>query len=527
LIKSDKKKGNMSEDLKKESVAVIDIGSSAIRMLIAEIDTKGSIRHLENLQKPIGFGRDVFASGTISTKTMRQAVEILKNYRVLMNDYGVKKYQAVATSAVRDALNRDSFIDQAFVRAGMDIELLEATEESRLELIAVETALAGKVALDQKRCLIVEAGSGSTEMIVLNAGGVEINRNFALGSMRLPEDTVLGSVDIQTLSRLIKRAVRRICAGEDRDCHFQDLGTFICLGGDMRKAAPLVGADLSNQTYAVLDKKEFTAYLKAISKKPAEEVAKENKMALDEAESYQSAILLYGAFLSETGAEEIIVPMMSIRDAILQEMAQMLSGYKRTDLSKQVLNSARHLGEKFGYDKAGAACVASLAIRMFDALQKDHGLGTRGRLLLEVAALLHGIGAYVAIAGYHKHSSYLIQASDLFGLRKSDKTIVSAVVRYHRKTAPKASHVDYMSLNRNDRAMVSKLAAILRVACALNESSQQLIKGLDIEAGDESYTIWVPADAGDLTLETEAVRRRGDLFLEVFGAPIFLKQKKT
>lgn len=517
----------MTENLNKESVAVIDIGSSAIRMLIAEIDAKGGIRYLENLQKPIAFGRDVFASGTISAKTMRQAIEILKNYRKLMNDYGVKKYQAVATSAVRDAVNRDSFIDQAFVRAGLDVELLEATEESRLELIAVETALAGKVVLDQKRCLIVEVGSGSAEMIVLNAGGVEINRNFALGSMRLPEDTVLGSVDTPTLARIIKRAVRRICAGEDRDCHFQDLGTFIGLGGDMRKVAQYVEADLSNQTYALLDKKIFINYVKAISKKSAEEIAKEHKMALDEAESYQSAILLYGAFLSETGAEEVIVPMMSIREAILQEMAQLFSGYKRTDLSKQVLNSARHLGEKFGYDKAVASNVASLAVKLFDGLTQDHGLGTRARLLLEVAALLHSIGTYVSSAGYHKHSSYLIHASDLFGLRKSDKTIVASVVRYHRKTAPKATHTDYMSLNRNDRAMVSKLAAILRIACALNESGQHLIKSLEIETGEESYTIWVSSDLGDLTLETEAVRRRGDLFLEVFGAPVFLKLKKA
>lgn len=516
----------MTENLQKESVAVIDIGSSAIRMLIAEIDVKGGIRHLENLQKPISFGRDVFASGHISTKTLRQAIEILKNYRMLMNDYGVKKYQAVATSAVRDAVNRDSFIDQAFVRAGLDVEVLEAPEESRLELIAVETALSGKLNLDQKRCLIIEVGSGGTEMLVLNQGGVEINRNFAVGSMRLPDDTVLGSVDAQALGRLIKRAVRQIAVGEDRDCHFQDLGTFIGLGGDMRQAAHQIEADLSNHTYAVLDKKAFTAYIKTISKKTAEEIAKESGVPLAEAEAYQAALFLYNAFLSETGAEEIIVPMMSIRDAILQEMAQMFSGYKRTDLSKQVLNSARHLGEKFGYDKNGAASVAALAVKLFDALVKDHGLGTRGRLLLEVASLLHGIGMYISIAGYHKHSNYLIQASDIFGLRKSDKTIVATVVRYHRKTLPRATHVDYMSLNRNDRAMVSKLAAIVRVACALNESGQQLIKHFELESGEEAYTIWVSSELGDLSLEVDAVRRRGDLFLEVFGAPISLKQKK-
>ena len=81
-------------------------------------------------------------------------------------------------------VNRDNFIDRAFVRTGIDIEVIEGPEENRLELIAVENALEGKVKLDKRNCLIIEVGSGSAEMMILNKGQVEFIRTLSIGSLR-------------------------------------------------------------------------------------------------------------------------------------------------------------------------------------------------------------------------------------------------------------------------------------------------------------------------------------------------------
>ena len=147
-----------------ETIAVIEVGSSAIRMVIAEVGPKLAIRPLENLQKPVSFGKDVFTTGRLSHASIRQGIEILDNFTSVMESYGAKRVQAIATSAVREAANRDNFIDQVFVRTGIDVEVIEGAEENRLELIAVETALAGRFDFDKKNCLIIEVGTGSTEI---------------------------------------------------------------------------------------------------------------------------------------------------------------------------------------------------------------------------------------------------------------------------------------------------------------------------------------------------------------------------
>ena len=145
-------------------------------------------------------------------------------------------------------------------------------------------------------------------------------------------------------------------------------------------------------------------------------------------------------------------------------------------------------------------------------------------MLLEVSALLHDFGIFVSPVAHHKHSGYLVDAAEIFGLRKSDKDIVSQVVRYHRRSIPRATHVLYMSLPKTDRAVVSKLAAILRVADALDHSHQQKIRQFTLERSEEACTLWVPDDLGDITLERNSLMEKGGLFAEVFGVPVALKQ---
>ncbi len=507
----------------KQIIAVIDIGASAVRMVIAEVGSKGEISTLENLQKPIKFGKDVFTTGILSMSTMREGLSILKNFKSVLDTYGVKKIHAIATSAVREAANRENFLDQVYVRTGIEIEVIEGPEQNRLELIAVESALQGKVELDKKNCLILEVGSGSTEMILLNQGQVEITRTLSLGSIRLPERAIAGKTDAASMQRILKRNIHEITAFVAHEYSMENLDTFIALGADLRFVCQQL-TEMKDETYVILEKKSFSAFVTKISKMTPEEIVAQHNLPYAQAECLVPSLLVYLNFLNETKAENLIVPMTSIRDGLLIEMAQMLSGYKRTDVSRQVLNSCRHLGEKFRYDKAHAQHVASLSVKLYDLLKQDHGLGSRERLLLEVSGMLHDIGTYISPSSHHKHSSYLVDASEIFGLRKSDKNIVSNVVRYHRGAPPKSTHINYMSLPKDERSVVTKLAAILRVADSLDHGHQQRISNFILERQEEAYQLWIPEETGDVTLERDSIQEKGNLFVDVFGAPIHLKQ---
>ena len=194
------------------------------------------------------------------------------------------------------------------------------------------------------------------------------------------------------------------------------------------------------------------------------------------------------------------------------------------EFEQQVLASAEALGRKHRFDKAHGQHVASLATRMFDALQEDHGLGSRERLLLQVAALLHDIGIYVSLRAHHKHSQYLLAASQIFGLSKDETAIVGNIARYHRRATPQTSHLPYVALDRQDRLLVNKLAAILRVANALDAEHLQKVTALHLQRRGRNWILEIDG-AGDLTMEQLAAGARADMFIETFGQELVVRRK--
>jgi exopolyphosphatase/guanosine-5'-triphosphate,3'-diphosphate pyrophosphatase len=326
------------------------------------------------------------------------------------------------------------------------------------------------------------------------------------------------------IQQVLKRDIHEVVAYASREYSIDQVNTFIALGGDVRFVAQQLNEKITER-FVELDKKAFLNFVARLSRLTPEEIVTQYGIPYTQAETLYPALLIYSCFFNETKAESFLVPMVSIRDALLLELAQFLSGYKRSDVSRQVLNSARHLGEKYKYDKAHASHVASLALKLFDALKQDHGMGTRERLLLEVSAVLHDIGTFISPAGHHKHSSYLVNVSEIFGLRKADRNIVANVVRYHRRTPPREIHEPYMSLPKTDRATVSKLSAILRVADSIDHSHQQRIRNFSLERTQDTLTMWVPEEIGDLSLERDALSEKGGMFADVFGMPFYLKPR--
>ena len=164
-----------------------------------------------------------------------------------------------------------------------------------------------------------------------------------------------------------------------------------------------------------------------------------------------------------------------------------------------MLASAASLGTRYRYDALHAGAVARLSTRLFDLLAAEHGLGPRDRLLLEVAALLHDIGLFVSLRGHHKHSMYLLQASEIFGLTRDDMQIVGNIARYHRRGLPQKSHPEFMRLDRDERVRVTKLAAMLRLANALDAEHEQKVTDIslqeqDSELGDRAARAGRPDD---------------------------------
>ena len=180
------------------------------------------------------------------------------------------------------------------------------------------------------------------------------------------------------------------------------------------------------------------------------------------------------------------------------------------------------MGRKYHFDEDHARHVTGFSLLLFDALQSEHGLDRHARLLLEVASLLHDIGTYVRSNGHHKHGQYLVLNSDIFGLQRRDLEIISNVVRYHRRTPPLPSHPDYMALSQEDRILVLKLSALLRVADGLDRGHLQKIRNLSVEKSPDELVLRCE-DELERSAERLGVEEKGDMFEEVFGMHVVLE----
>ena len=283
----------------------------------------------------------------------------------------------------------------------------------------------------------------------------------------------------------------------------------------------MVGQQKS-QTHSTINKDVFFDFVRQLQPLSVHEIVEKLDIPYDKAEPMLPALLILQHFLVATSAKELIVPKVSIRDGVLMTLSQGEDATIGDLLFSQVRVSALSLGRKYHFDENHALHVAHLCMRLFDETLPEHGLGSRHRLLLEVAAILHDIGKFVNQSGHHKHGHYIVQNSEIFGLTPDDIRIVSNLVRYHRKAMPLQSHVSFISLSRNHRLVVLKLAAILRVVEALDSSHAQIIKDIQVEK-TESEMIIRSHGIGDVNIERFRLENKQELFESVFGLRIILE----
>lgn len=507
-----------------QPVAVIDVGTTSIRMAVAEVREGGEIRLLESLSQAVSLGKDTFTTGSISAATTEQCVRVLRSYRRVLNEYGLSdpsRVRVVATSAVREAINRLSFLDRVFSATGFPMEPIDEAEANRITYLGVIPFLKADRELAKARCVVAEIGGGSTELLLVREKDVTFSHSYRLGSLRLRQMLEKYRTPPSAARRIMERQITRVVDQIARAVPRGPDLRLVALGGDVRFAASQLVPGYNPQEVARLPVADFTKFTDEMLAFSEDELIQEYHLAVPEAETIGPGLLAYLKLAQGLGLEEIIVATVNLRDGLLLDTAA--AGAWAAQAGRQVIHSAIELGRRFGFDEAHARHVADLARRLFEQLQPEHRLESRYELVLTIAALLHEIGLYVGTSGYHKHSMYLIYNSDLFGLGKKDLTLVSLVARYHRRASPKPTHQGIAQLSREDRVAVAKLAGILRVAIALDESRSQRITDFTCVREKDRLVIAVP-NVDDLSLEQLAINQTGGLFEETYGMKVLLRR---
>lgn len=514
-------------------VAAIDMGASAIRLLIAEVPPGEPPRILEEASRGVLLGKETFTHGRIGPATMDAALKALEGFRTIMDLYRIVRYRAVATSAVREAANSDSFLDRVRLRTGLDIEIIDGSEENRLTYLAVREALRNHEVWSSNGALLVEIGGGSGDISYLRRGEPVHSGTYALGAIRMRQNLGTWQGNHVDRIRLLRRHVHNVVEDIRRDVPMREAQHFVALGGDMRFAAARIedsGQGDGNGSgsgpgpgYRIVPRDAFFAFYDQIAALEVDELVERYRLPLADAETLVPALMTYRELLAETSAPHILVPEASLRAGLLLDLAGAAAGHGLEQMRTQVLAGASALGEKYRYDAAHGGKVAALAVRLFDELRSEHGLQDRDRLLLEVASLLHDVGLFVGLRAHHRHSLYILMYSEIFGLSHDDMAVVANVARYHRRGMPQKSHPDFLALDRDRRVDVLKMAAILRLANALDADHLQKVNDVRLVRDAEPWVL--EADGGgDLTMERLAALSRSDLFTDVFGRRLVFRE---
>lgn len=506
---------------------VADVGSNALRFLVIEMREPGAAPvALESVREPVRLGQDVFLTGSIPEPSIVAAVEALRRFRLSCDRFGVRAIRAVATAAVREAANRDAVVERVEQATGIRLEVISGTEEAYLLTKAVEA----RVDLSRGRSLLVDLGGGSVEVTLVEDGQILLSDSYRIGAVRLLEalagdaarsDGSNGLLELldQYVGSLDARIGERIGSGK--------IDRFLATGGNAESLAELAARDGSLESELGIDAlplRTLADWVQRLASMPFAQRVEELGLSRDRADVILPAGVVYHRLASVARVDRMLVPRVGLRDGLVREV---VAGHLETALAADrrdtVLAGARALARKYHAEMAHAEKVRELATSLFDQTLSLHGLGAEERVLLEAAALLHDIGAFVSPSAHHKHAYYLIRASDVVGLGPGERELVGLIARYHRRSHPKRQHLAFDGLSKEDRDAVTKLAALLRLADALDREHQARVARVEVTSGRrEIELLLVPEDAKrtDLALERWAVKRKGTLFLEAFGIPV-------
>lgn len=164
-------------------VAAIDCGTNSIRLLLADVDAAGNLTELDRRMEVVRLGQGVDRTGELAPEALERTLAATRQYAAAIEAAGAQKVRFVATSATRDARNRDAFFDGVRSALGVEVEVISGGEEAQLSFRGATGAVAEA---HGGPFLVVDLGGGSTEL-VLGTGSVDASVSMDVGSVRMTE----------------------------------------------------------------------------------------------------------------------------------------------------------------------------------------------------------------------------------------------------------------------------------------------------------------------------------------------------
>ncbi len=491
-------------------LAAIDVGTNAVRLELARMLPDGSLETLHTERDPVRPGEGLFTSGVMKREVADRLLATLRRYSALCRRYRAK-VRAIATSAVREARNRDEIVRRARREAQLNLEVVSGKEEARLICMGV---LKGAPAL--KRSLLLDIGGGSTEVAFAIGEHAKELWSLDLGAVRLTEMfKASGEVPKKQLKLLRRYARDATAEGLPKRIAGQP-GTALGSSGTIQAVVGFARAEgTGHATFKQLEK---------AVEELAEMDSEKRRKRFDprRADIVVAGAVILEALMKHLELDAITAVDRGLREGVLQDLVRRTRpGTADTSLAQAALA----LGQRFGFGDAHARDVSRLALQLFDDLAPMHQLPAASRPWLEAAALLHDIGHALNHQRHHKHTHYLILNADLPGLSDRERRLVACIARFHRRSPPQPKHEALEGLSATEIRIVRKASTLLRIADSLDASHNQPVVRMRASVSGRKVVLALKTRT-PIDLELWNVGHELGIFRDVFGKTLQINHQR-
>ncbi len=513
-------------------IAFMDIGTNSVRLLLVRINANQSYTVLSDQKETVRLGEGEFIEQYLQPEAMQRAILVCHKFAEMARSYHAEEIVAVATAATREAQNRDDFIRRLKREAQLDVRVVSGKEEARLIFLGVVSG----VYLGDQQALFIDIGGGSTEIILGNQREYLHLDSLKLGAIRvtslffLPDETTpVTPVRYAVLKQFVRNALLRTAQqlqGRQMDLAFGSSGTAENLGD----IAAYHFYNRARQRDDVFSHAQLKEVIQMLCDMPLEE-----RRRVPGINPGRADIILGGAAILDTIMEELHLPDLHITDRGLRDglLIDYLSRSEQAPLFTGVSvreRSVLQLGRTCNIDEAHARHVAQLALELFDSARQIHlhRFSSKERELLEYAALVHDVGAFLSYNNHQAHSYYLVRNYDLLGFYQNEINLIALAAFFHRKALPsKKKHLEFAELDKRSQKLVRLYAVVLRLAENLDRSHRSSVEHARFCQGKGKSVVLELTSNSDIQLEVWGTQNHLPAFRKIFDRDLTIEVRQA
>ena len=371
--------------------AAIVIGSKNMLMKVYEISGGKGFRTVEEIRYEYELGKEAYFTRKITFAQIEEICNVLMEFQQRMREYAITEFRCYATSAIRNAKNQVSVLNQIKIRTGVDVIMLSNSELRFLMYKGIQVLDIDFNKIIEKNTAILDIGSGSVQVSLFDKQALYMTQNLDIGTVKVRgflesvENNVLDYISV--LEEYIQYEFDMFKSGYLKD---KDIKNVIAIGDEIKNINRLIPELHLTDTMSY---EQILYIYKKIKKASYQDIALKYGLSIEDARMVLPSVLIYKTFLERSKADTVYICATNLCDGSVVDYAQETKKIKLShDFYQDIVASAKYIGKRYRYSKVHAQYITDLALEIFDKTKKFHGLTQRDRLILEISAILHDIG---------------------------------------------------------------------------------------------------------------------------------------